>query len=101
MLGFRAAGTGERDYVAKDMVAHEDEFSKLYNEVMDELARLYALKDQSQFDVELHKLRKKMRKLIEDYFDKGVIEASSFSDSKERAESCKQKLAEIRERLTI
>ena len=40
---------------------HEDIFHQLYNEIISKLSQLNTIQDQTHFDVELNKLRKKCK----------------------------------------
>ena len=78
----------------------EDEFFYLYDEIILKLRELSATEDITHFNIELNKLRNKMKKLINKYFNSSLAQMSS-STHKEAAKDCEKQIAEIIKTFTI
>lgn len=90
-----------RDFSYGASPVQEQSFIDLYDEIIHKLNMLSQINDETTFKIELNKSRKKMRKLITQYFDSSISELLTQGHYKTSAENHREELKKIREKLSI
>ena len=90
-----------RDFTYGASPVKEETFMDLYDEIINKLQLLSNIGDETTFKIELNKIRKKMRKLITNYFDSSLSELSTKGHYKETADSHINEMIKIREKLNL
>ena len=90
-----------RDFSYGASPVYEPHFLDLYNEIINKLTILSGISDEVTFQIELNKLRKKMRKLITKYFDSSLSELQTLGHYREIASSHLSEIQKIRDKLKI
>ena len=76
-------------------------FIELYNEIVNKIDMLAMINDETTFNIELNKIRKKMRKLINDHFNRSISQLKTVEQFKLIAENHESNLNSIVKELTI
>ena len=96
MVNISTSGaTKNRDFTTSEMYNFGEIFFDLYNDVMNSLNNLKSITDQVMFDEELNKLKKKMKKLIKEYFDGSLNDLVITRDHGHKSKDFKLQLNEI------
>lgn len=79
----------------------EPNFLEIYDEIIKKLRLLSTISDETTFKIELNKIRKKMHRLITQYFDSSLSELQTMGQYKDIASSHVQEIQQIRKKLSI
>jgi hypothetical protein len=90
-----------RDFSYGASRIREPDFLDLYDDIINKLNLLTNISDETTFKIELNKIRKKMHKLITQYFESSLSELQTMGHYKDAANSHVREIIRIREKLNI
>ena len=102
MVNINTSGAASgRDFSYGASRVKEPDFLELYDEIINKLNLLTNITDETTFKIELNKIRKKMHKLITQYFDSSLSELKTMGHYKDVATSHVNEIKRIRKKLSI
>ncbi|MGA0242612.1 MAG: hypothetical protein ACO3K7_06445 [Candidatus Marinamargulisbacteria bacterium] len=102
MVNIKSSGTKSgRDFTPSGGRVHTETFIDLYNEVMVKIRLLSQINDQTTFNIELNKIRKKAQQLINNHFEQSLSQLKTNPKYKPNADENSEKLAHIIKALAI
>ena len=90
-----------RDFSYGASRIREPDFLVLYDEIINKLNLLKNISDEATFEIELNKIRKKMRTLITQYFESSLSELQNMGHYRDRATSHVHEINQLRKKLSI
>ena len=84
-----------KDMVTKEAPLQTEDFLTTFNTVMKKLQYINSINDKTSFNIELNKLRKKMRTLIREHFEVSLQGLSSEKQFEEKVEIFKNDIKDI------
>jgi len=90
-----------RDFSYGASRVKEADFLELYDEIINKLNLLTNIADETTFKIELNKIRKKMHKLITQYFESSLSELQTMGHYKDTANLHLREINRIRGKLNI
>ena len=82
-----------RDFSYGASPTYRESFPELYDDVISKIELLAFIKDETQFKIELNKIRKKVKRLINDHFKSSISQLKSHPKYNQIAQSHDETLA--------